>query len=638
MHHIFKYYLGFIFLLLAGINLYAHKPIFFKNRTQSANITNGFYLFNEEEGAKLSIKDVIAKNKFIPTNTKVPAFFASFAGHWVKIPIQVDSSDYYFLELGSLSFDELNLYIQKPNGTIDSLAFLNWKTPHYLRDTRSEFFGYKFFLEKNKIYNLFLRGYNYKGTFRIPIKIATNLGFEQRIKEHERFFGIFLGVFVFIFALGFAFFILSKDKSYLYYVLSVIFLLLQSFGLNGYLSNQLLGFWPAAADPTFCNLFICGFAFFHIKFMKILLLDLYKTPAWVFKYINFVLGLCVFLAFFMLACLVYGPLFKPMSYVVYVLYIAIIGNYIITLNQGFKYNKENAYFISLSMAPFFIYLLYLILTNVRILKQNSPYNIVMWCMMFDNIVLCIGLAFRFNILAKKEVILQKEINEQLNITMKMERQAQQAQVQKLEAQYKLELEKQRISRDLHDNIGSQLTYISSTMEFYANKFSSENLKIKMDHLNDDVRGTIQQLRDTIWAINKENVSLYEMGRRLAILGNKLFENEGNVTINLNVEPAIGEIILSTNQALNLFRIGQEVLNNCKKYANATIINIDFHKNSQSLLMSIKDNGKGFDPISISEFSFGLKNIQTRAIEMKGSCQIESVLNYGTEIKVVCPLD
>lgn len=635
-------HIAFIFfqILLANFEIYGQSPMVeVEHNLVSKNISQDFFIYNEVNNSPETLSDVLKKqDRFALTTTKVAAFFASNAGHWLRFKLVSEQNGTFVVDFGPLSFDELDFYVIDSAGKITTFPHLSWQTLPEKRPLKNEFFAYKLQLSKSKPLTVFVRGKNPKGTFRMPIRISSEEGFVAIINQTEHFYGVFFGVGLFIFSIGLSFFFLSKDNSYLYYVLSVLCLVFQSAGLNSYFSSFLLKNAPWIADPTHANFFIPFYAFFHIAYLRILLLDKTKTPKRIFKISYFFGAWTIIVALFMLFCLIDNRVYFYMAYLVYVLYFGLIINIILNLIQGFKHNPSSAYFILISNTPFFLYLLFLILTNLRIVKQYSPYNIVMWCLLFDNIILCIGLAFRFNFISKSEVRLQIEINEQQNRNFETERQHQQERIQRLEAQFKLKEEKERISRDLHDNIGSQLAYITSNIDYFSKKIpNSPNVQLKMESLSDHVRFTTQQLRDTIWAINKENVQVVDFIKRVRNYVAKQIENKEDLVFELNQDENLNTAVLSSSQALNLFRVIQEALNNILKHSQAKHLQFDILLNKAEIILKIKDNGVGFSFLQQKNESYGIENMQHRIEEIGGKFQISSQLNMGTEINLSIPV-
>jgi signal transduction histidine kinase len=155
----------------------------------------------------------------------------------------------------------------------------------------------------------------------------------------------------------------------------------------------------------------------------------------------------------------------------------------------------------------------------------------------------------------------------------------------MESKHQIDLERQRISRDLHDNIGSQLTNIATKLEITAYQVgknqSSEEIQERIEKVGDEARITIGLLRETIWAIQQDSFTLEEFAGKLQ---QHLERNISQPTVyNFNLEkPELNKTKkLNANQALNLFRIFQEAIQNITKHAQATEVNVglDFTKST-----------------------------------------------------------
>ncbi len=212
------------------------------------------------------------------------------------------------------------------------------------------------------------------------------------------------------------------------------------------------------------------------------------------------------------------------------------------------------------------------------------------------------------------------------------------QIQLKEAQTysKLQDQRLRISRDLHDNIGSQLTFIISSIDNlkFLTEATNEKLKNKLTEINQFATSTIGQLRDTIWAMNKNEISYEEFQSRLLTFIEKAKNAASN--IHFQFESNIkGNIVFSSIKGMNIFRVFQEAINNTIKYAEATEIKMLISENVENIEFEIADNGNGFDKNTV-ELGNGLENMQQRIIEVGGTISINSQPNKGTSIKIVCP--
>jgi signal transduction histidine kinase len=207
----------------------------------------------------------------------------------------------------------------------------------------------------------------------------------------------------------------------------------------------------------------------------------------------------------------------------------------------------------------------------------------------------------------------------------------------IEVQYKIQLERERISRDLHDNVGTQLSLISKSihgmMQDSAN-ISEEDKKKKLQSTGQSSMEVISALRETIWALNKEEVSIQEFFDKLKSFAQK--QSDLNPTTKLEFKEASGnnELLLGPAEALHLFRICQEAITNALKYANATLLKIEMKTTGHKYIISIADNGIGFNKNNINTtMHYGLENMKHRAKEITCNINIAAQANEGTTITI-----
>jgi len=211
---------------------------------------------------------------------------------------------------------------------------------------------------------------------------------------------------------------------------------------------------------------------------------------------------------------------------------------------------------------------------------------------------------------------QKLKRERIRRDLEIENKLKQAEYDK-----KLSEDKIRISRELHDNIGSQLTFIIGTIDnlIFSKK---ENIVFeKLGSLKNYSKNTLTELRNTIWAMKNEGAELNQLILKLNELKQQVNSNFTN--LHLQIKNDINHpIYLNALQMLNLFRIVQEAIQNTIKHANAKNIIIIFEENSKGFYLKIIDNGIGFNP-KIVECGSGLRNMKDRCVESKGDFRIKS---------------
>jgi signal transduction histidine kinase len=205
---------------------------------------------------------------------------------------------------------------------------------------------------------------------------------------------------------------------------------------------------------------------------------------------------------------------------------------------------------------------------------------------------------------------------------------------KIEAQSNLQEQRLEISRDLHDNIGSQLTFIISSVDSVKYAFDIQNPKLddKLSDISNFAKSTIVQLRDTIWAMNKNEISFEDLKSRITIyLENAKIASQG-IEFKFTIHGSFNNMVFSTIEGMNVFRIIQESINNAIKHANPSQILVDVFKEKDTFQIHISDNGKGFNLKAVN-LGNGLNNLKKRAKELNGEISIVSNDNSGTKISL-----
>ncbi len=209
---------------------------------------------------------------------------------------------------------------------------------------------------------------------------------------------------------------------------------------------------------------------------------------------------------------------------------------------------------------------------------------------------------------------------------------------KLELADELKSEKERIAQDLHDNIGSRLVSLSLGLNHVVKEYEIESSTAEQIYSN--VNSTVSELRDTIWAIQKEGVTITEFCDKLKNLIWRLRQNNSTMRYDLQIRTEHENLALKPTQAINLYRIVQEAIANSQKHSKADLILVNVYEDKLPYRFCIKveDNGRGFvmNDSQLKEH-YGLKNMRARAEEIKASFEICAQVEKGTQVMVSIPL-
>lgn len=189
-------------------------------------------------------------------------------------------------------------------------------------------------------------------------------------------------------------------------------------------------------------------------------------------------------------------------------------------------------------------------------------------------------------------------------------------------------EKLRISRDLHDNIGSELTLIQSKINQRLFVSTNETEREYMHELSSYSKQAIEELRKTIWATKADAILISE-------LESKIEQFVSRFPIEYSFHSDYHDQALRSIVGLSLFRMVQESIQNAVKHSESTSIEIKMMMRNNHLEIQIIDFGKGFD-VKLIPSGYGIENMHERVNEINGNYNIISSEN-GTIISLSVPI-
>jgi nitrate/nitrite-specific signal transduction histidine kinase len=195
----------------------------------------------------------------------------------------------------------------------------------------------------------------------------------------------------------------------------------------------------------------------------------------------------------------------------------------------------------------------------------------------------------------------------------------------------------RIARDLHDDMGSTLSTINilSTMAKMKVHKDTDKTEEYLEKIGDNSSRMMEAMDDIVWSINPMNDNMQKITARMREFATGVLEAK-NMDFTFRVDQQVQELKLDMEGRRDLFLLFKEAVNNLAKYSQCSKAAIDISVHKNKLLMTISDNGIGFD-VNNSDGGNGLINMQKRAQSMKGRLSIESKKQVGTEVKLEVPL-
>ncbi len=191
-----------------------------------------------------------------------------------------------------------------------------------------------------------------------------------------------------------------------------------------------------------------------------------------------------------------------------------------------------------------------------------------------------------------------------------------------------------ISRDLHDDMGSTLSSIHIISELALEEYPQEPSTKYFKHIAEHSAKMMEGMSDMVWSINPNNDSVQNMVTKMKEFSAEILEPK-NISYRFQGEETLHSP-LNVKKRKNIFLIFKESINNAAKYSEGTFVDVNLSEEANNLLLTINDNGKGFDTTKVQSGN-GLGNIRARANEINASLELESILGKGTTLKMKIPL-
>ncbi|MEO9022506.1 MAG: two-component regulator propeller domain-containing protein [Ginsengibacter sp.] len=194
---------------------------------------------------------------------------------------------------------------------------------------------------------------------------------------------------------------------------------------------------------------------------------------------------------------------------------------------------------------------------------------------------------------------------------------------------KIEKLRNKISLDLHDDIGSTLSSISILSDMALRRKEEPEAEDMLREIKDNSISMMEKMDDIVWSINPKNDSLESLFLRIRSFAAKLFEAKG-INYTINIGENIQHIHVLMEYRRHIYLIMKEAINNLVKYSECTEAQIHVSHHTPLLTIIIKDNGKGYDA-GHAIHGNGLAGMKKRAKEMNAEIKIEPKINEGTVI-------
>ncbi|WP_207496983.1 sensor histidine kinase [Aridibaculum aurantiacum] len=584
------------------------------------------YFFSSSDPGIQNIRKLPSKN-FIPVNQEPFNGGISKGYYWFKFNISNTgvSNNTAYINVQNSRLNELHLY-EVRGDTLLSLGkygdFFNFANRKYSYKN----FVFSTTIPANSTREYYLYANQVGHAFILPLKVYNLKDIQSKILSDYLLEGIALGILIYSIMFSLFYWIARKEKIYLtysLYILSAIGWIISYFGLGFEMIWPESPWFNTAAAPFFSGLHMA----LNIHLCQVLLhiRNLSRT-----------LHICCNGIKILLLIVAIAPVLTPLdnygyqeNYVFLISFLLVIILSVIVILFSI--------ISSLNATPTGKYYLYASLVKVSGIINLALMELGLTPAMFHLEQLMVGgllieiflLSFG---LAKRSQLQKIQLRKQKLLAREMEMNLQK---ELLKAQ--LEIQEQTlksIGQEIHDNIGQMLTLLKLNLENIKDNVSKE-AGVAISDAQEILRNIIQDLRNMSKTLN--NDMLARMGLVSTIeMELKVINRASGMNTFLDWEQDIPP--LNKQVELIIFRLIQEALHNILKHAHASEIKVSGRLEDGQLVITVKDDGRGFDHESTTGTGSGLLNLDNRCKLINACLSINSSNGNGTEIRITCPLD
>lgn len=263
--------------------------------------------------------------------------------------------------------------------------------------------------------------------------------------------------------------------------------------------------------------------------------------------------------------------------------------------------------------------LFSLISLIILLLNIKPTEIYRHSLFYYNTGIALELAFfLMGLTYKNRNELIKEIKKQEALKLEAEKKEFETQLTVIKAQQEV---RNRISADMHDDLGAGMTTISLYSELAKSKLANNPIP-EIEKISASANDLLNKMNAIIWSMSSSNDSLGNMIAYIRSYALEYFEDTG-INCKIEIPEKLPNIEVVGEIRRNVFLVVKEALNNILKHAKATEVNITLVRVKDGLTLYIQDNGTGINMDKIRQFGNGLKNMKKRMADIQVDFSIEN---------------
>lgn len=573
-----------------------------------------------DDDHQLQIEDIIAgkfPGRFVQAKSEHLAFGFDNARWWLhfRVHSNLDKPRTFILRLNRKTFDEFTLWQQSENSPVKQIGGVG----QIFDDEKFVLInGYYYAVTVQPGTNEFwARCRNEIGPMHLTMSLHSPENYAVFSRQSSLVYGVFLGVMVLSLFFTSLLFYFYRKRLYIIYVIYILNILAR----EAYYNSADFDFLPVFQRYCTSILIAATYALLFRRFLK--LKEIYPRLDRVVNYYAW--------TSFLMAFGVYGLVLSHHTAVLKVFFVVInISNLLfivmalgVTLRHFFSRYQARIMFVG--SFPIAVAFTIISLRNLSVIPNYPFIQFVVACgFIVEVLVFAIAFARWY-----RTVEIDRDL---LKLKVSVEAKEKQLAIQEAEQRVK-----DRIARDLHDDVAASLSSIRILSQIVKRQISEKAPESSplLEQITGSAQSTLDSIGDIIWAINPHTDYLNDVADRIREYAVKTLELQ-EISFNLDISRNLPAFNLDVEARRNIYLIFKEAINNALKHANCTHMEIKLMVVDQEMTLTIRDNGIGFDLQHIRRGN-GLNNMHKRAKDISGVLSLCAEEGKGTTVTFKLPL-
>ncbi len=555
---------------------------------------------------------------FRPAQKPFLTFGTDLSRYWLKFKVQnnLPHPKTLVLRLNRKNIAYFQLWAKNPDSTLHDLGAVGASVHGDARFALSDGYHYAVTLPPGES-EFLAASSNHIGAMYLALQLHSPDSFGLLTRQNMVLFGIFLGVLAVSFVFSLILFAQYRDVTYLLYGVYLLNILAREaynysadFGLLSHIGHQCVSYLIAATYGLFLRKF----------------LQLWEMSPRMDKLVQaYVGGVVVSVA---LVWLLDGTghldILQHIFTVVNVFFILFTLNALYLSFRHFR-RSPRARLALWAFLPLSMSFIAILLRNLAIIPA-WPFiqHAVVLGFILEALVFTIGFSRWHRTVESDRKLLQ--------LKLAVEQQEKQLAVQAAEQRVK-----DRIARDLHDDVAASMSGIRILSQVAHSQFSQKapDAAPLLLQISQNAQSTLESISDLIWAVKPHADYLNDMADRMREYAVKMLDAK-DIDYEMNIPRNLPMRDLDIETRRSIYLIFKEALNNAMKYSECSRINISLQVENERLNLRVADNGGGFDS-AVARRGNGLMNMEKRARDIGGDFYITTAPGQGTDVRFSLPL-